>query len=130
MHVWSHPSQDFPPYRYHFDSFLLAADSLGSPLPVYGDSPVATPKNLALIRNSPNPFCHETRICYSTIMPGRIVLRIYDLFGREVETLVSEYQLSGEHEIRWTPAGLPSGMYISRLQMDSAEATETLLLLR
>jgi hypothetical protein len=59
------------------------------------------PKEFALSQNYPNPFNPETNIRYELPKDGVVTLRIYDLLGREVRTMVSEPQTAGYYTVRW-----------------------------
>ena len=88
------------------------------------------PKNYRLYQNYPNPFNPITRIKYSLPHHSEVVLRIYDLRGRLIRTLVEEYQKSGNYQISWnghSKAGtkVPSGIYFYRI-IARTEATEYL----
>ncbi|MEJ2629290.1 MAG: T9SS type A sorting domain-containing protein, partial [bacterium] len=74
------------------------------------------PENFKLFQNYPNPFNPTTTIRYVISKPGFVSLKVYDLLGREVETLIKEYQLVGRYEIRWTGENHPSGLYLYKLQ--------------
>jgi len=82
------------------------------------DAPGNEPAQFFLEQNYPNPFNPETTIRYSVASNQLSVvsLRIYDVNGREVSTLVNKSQSSGEYEIEWKPAALASGIYFCRLQ--------------
>jgi hypothetical protein len=56
----------------------------------------------ALLQNRPNPFNPETVIPYSLATPGRVAVRVYDVRGRLVRTLVDAIQPAGIHVARWT----------------------------
>ncbi len=70
------------------------------------------PKNYILYQNYPNPFNSITKLRYFVPEAGNISIKIYDILGREIETLVSEYQNAGEYEITFNSNELPSGIYI------------------
>ena len=57
------------------------------------------PDNLELLQNYPNPFNSSTKILYSISKPSIVSLKIYDLLGHEVETLVDQHQRSGIHRL-------------------------------
>jgi len=57
-----------------------------------------------------------------------VELKIFDLTGREIETLVNGFQTPGEHEMTWQPEGLPSGMYFCKLQAGEFSETKKLIL--
>jgi hypothetical protein len=78
--------------------------------------------SFTLEQNFPNPFNPLTTIAYSLQEPAHVRLVVYDIGGRQVSTLVDEYQSGGRHTARWNAEGfaeskLASGMYIARLQV-------------
>ncbi len=88
------------------------------------------PKNFRLEQNYPNPFNPSTTIKYNLDKSCVVILKIYNLFGKELETLVNEFQTAGEHQITWQPKGLPSGIYFARLQTGVQMETMKLVLER
>lgn len=80
------------------------------------DRDPSLPNEFCLSQNYPNPFNPSTIIRYTLQKSSHTTLKIYNLFGQELETLVNEFQTVGEHEINWQPQGLPSGIYFYRLQ--------------
>ncbi len=81
------------------------------------------PKAYALDQNYPNPFNPSTEISYSIPTPGLVTLRIFNLLGQEVVTLVSERKEAGFYRVQWNGQDSPSGIYFCRLQ--TVEFTET-----
>jgi beta-glucosidase len=77
-----------------------------------------------LNQNYPNPFNSSTTISYTIRQPGRVVLRIYDLLGGEVKTLVQQNQLPGSYSISFNAGEISSGVYFYRLQVNN-QFTET-----
>jgi hypothetical protein len=73
------------------------------------------PFGFRLNQNYPNPFNPETRINYSIPEGGFIDLKIYNLLGQEIHTLVSEYKDAGEHTVHFRADELNSGLYIYKL---------------
>lgn len=69
-------------------------------------------REYVLNQNFPNPFNPSTSISYSIPIPGFITLKIYDLLGREVHTLVNEFQKPGNHIVKFNVKNLSSYMYI------------------
>ncbi len=67
------------------------------------------------MQNYPNPFNPSTTISYETNINGFVSLKVYDALGREINTLVNEYQSAGNHKINFNGAQLPSGVYFYRL---------------
>ena len=92
------------------------------------DFPV--PKEVTLAQNYPNPFNPGTTIQFSLLSPGYVSLKIYNMLGEEVTTLVAEPLDSGIHKVDWDASGLASGIYLYRLQTGDFVATRKLLLLR
>ncbi len=74
------------------------------------------PKDFELSQNYPNPFNPTTIINYQLPMNSHVNLKVYDVLGREVRTLVNANENSGTYEIRFDAAGLPSGVYFYRLE--------------
>jgi uncharacterized protein (DUF2141 family) len=71
---------------------------------------------IRLSQNYPNPFNPSTTIRYDIQKSSHVILKVYNLAGQELETLVNGFQATGEHEITWQPKGLSDGIYIYRLQ--------------
>jgi len=86
------------------------------------------PENFILYQNYPNPFNPSTVIKYKLGKSSHITLKIYNLAGQEIATLVNEFHQAGEHEITWQPEGLPSGLYFYKIQAgDYSEAKKLIL---
>ena len=69
-----------------------------------------------LNQNYPNPFNPSTKISYSIKEDGFVTLKVYDILGVEIATLVNEPKTAGSYEAEFNAAQLPSGMYIYKLQ--------------
>ncbi|MBN1997015.1 T9SS type A sorting domain-containing protein [candidate division KSB1 bacterium] len=96
---------------------LYRSATIGYPNPVSGQrSEKYQPVTTSLYQNYPNPFNPRTTIKYKLHKSGHVVLKIYNLSGQEIATLVNEIQAAGEHEITWQPEGLTSGIYLYKLQ--------------
>ena len=83
-----------------------------------------------LLQNYPNPFNPETSIQYFVASDQWVRLRIFDVRGLEVATLVNEWKSAGGYTIVFEARGLPSGVYFARLQVGGFVATKKMLLLR
>jgi photosystem II stability/assembly factor-like uncharacterized protein len=88
------------------------------------------PKQFLLHQNYPNPFNPTTEIQFSIAKLSIVNLRIFDLLGREVATLVNEQRPGGDYSVKWEAGNLPSGVYFCRLQAGSYSETRKLVLLR
>ena len=98
-------------------------------LEVKGNSP-DTPQSFSLYQNYPNPFNPSTTIKYSLGEETFVTLKIYDLLGREVKTLVNSIQHAGKYEVNFQPDNLSSGIYFYTLHTTQFKSTGKMLLLR
>jgi hypothetical protein len=62
--------------------------------------------------------------------PGRVSIRVYDILGRVVATLVDERKNPGEYHVHWNAAGMPSGIYFVSMKAGSFATMERVLLVR
>lgn len=89
-----------------------------------------TPKVFHMGQNYPNPFNPATKIQFDLPASGYTKLKIYNLLGKEIQTLVSEHLNSGTHIITWNAANYPSGTYLYKLEYNGRTETKKLLLLK
>ncbi len=94
------------------------------------DETQSTPYAFTLSQNYPNPFNPSTRIKYTLGKSSFVTLKIYDTLGREIKTLVSSEQSSGEYEVNFRAENLPSGIYFYTLRADNFQTTKKLLLMK
>lgn len=90
------------------------------------------PIEFILYQNYPNPFNPETVISYQLSVNSWVTLKVYDLLGREVKTLVNEYKQTGKYslEFRVQNSDIPSGIYFYRLTNGNFSETKKMLLLK
>jgi hypothetical protein len=80
-----------------------------------------TPNSFELQQNFPNPFNPSTTIRFSVPQTGHVSLKVYNVLGVEVASLVDEQKDAGTFSVHWNASGLPSGMYMYRLSVTSNE---------
>ncbi|MFQ5602722.1 MAG: T9SS type A sorting domain-containing protein [bacterium] len=91
---------------------------------------IQQPEDFVLWQNYPNPFNPATTIHFAIPKSSLVTLRIYNLLGQEIETLVDEQKPAGEYKVNWAPRNLSSGIYLYRLQAGEIAETRKLMLLR
>ena len=84
----------------------------------------------SLMANYPNPFNPTTVINYQIARNGYVTLKVYDILGREVATLVNEYEATGSYSVTFNASNLASGVYIYQLRSGNFLATKKLLLMK
>jgi parallel beta-helix repeat protein len=89
-----------------------------------------TPIQYALSDNYPNPFNPTTSIEYQIPQEGLVTLRIFDVVGREVATLVNQHNKPGKYNVEFDATNLSSGMYIYQLKANDFISTKKMMLLK
>jgi photosystem II stability/assembly factor-like uncharacterized protein len=87
-------------------------------------------KNYSLSPNYPNPFNPATTISYTIQNESNVVIKIFDILGNELTTLVNEDKLPGIYKLKWNAADFPSGVYFYRIQAGSFTETKKMILLK
>lgn len=87
-------------------------------------------KDFALEQNYPNPFNPSTTIGYELPEESFITLKVYDILGKEVATLVNNKEQPGIHEVKFDGSQLGSGMYIYRMNVDNYTVTKKMILMK
>jgi hypothetical protein len=95
-----------------------------------GNPSNTVPAQYGLQQNYPNPFNPATNISYELPEAAFVSIKVYNLLGGEVATLVNREQAAGAYEVGFDATGLPSGVYFYRLNAGPFSATRKLLLLR
>jgi hypothetical protein len=90
----------------------------------------ALPAEYTLHQNYPNPFNPSTTIAFSLPRSASASLKVYDMLGREVGTLVNGYTTSGMHEIQFNAANLASGIYLYRLTSGNFTEVKKMMLVK
>lgn len=89
-----------------------------------------TPTSYYLQQNYPNPFNPSTLISFQLPVSSQVSLKVFDMLGREVATLVNDRISSGEHQVSFDASQLSSGMYIYRLQAGKFVQTRKMMLIK
>ena len=88
------------------------------------------PIKYSLHQNYPNPFNPTTTISYGLTQQLLVTLRIYNILGQEVATLVNEEKPAGSYEVNWNASNLSSGVYLYRLKTGSFVETKKMILMK
>ncbi|MBN1998394.1 T9SS type A sorting domain-containing protein [candidate division KSB1 bacterium] len=94
---------------------------------IYGET---NSKMVHLFHNFPNPFYPSTLIGYQLRADAFVTLKVFDVLGREVLTLVNKHQVAGNHSVSFTASDLPNGVYFYRIKAGTHHDTGKLLLLK
>jgi hypothetical protein len=109
--------------------FARLAGWEGAPSSI-GQDEQARPNDFTLLQNYPNPFNAETVIAWSSLTPSHTVLKVYDVLGNEVATLVDEEKPAGRHEAKFNGSRLASGIYSYVLKSGDRIQTQKMNLLK
>ena len=92
-------------------------------LSIISENQLTTPNNFQLYEPFPNPFNPTTSISFSIPEQSQTSLKVYDIKGKLISTLLNESMNVGHHQIEWNADGYPSGVYF--VQLDAVEFTQT-----
>ncbi|MBI5476248.1 MAG: choice-of-anchor D domain-containing protein [Ignavibacteriales bacterium] len=109
---------------------IIPTSELPPPHPDEKNIDNVIPSEFKLNQNYPNPFNPTTVISYSLPVDCRVTLKIYNLLGQEVKTLVNEYQDAGNKSVEWNANSLPSGVYMYRLNAEKYSDVKKLILMK
>jgi hypothetical protein len=88
------------------------------------------PANYSLAQNFPNPFNPTTNIKFAISKTGFVNLKVYDLAGREVSSLVNEVLTAGSYDYSFSGSNLSSGIYFYTLRADGFTETKKMMLIK
>ncbi|RKY94838.1 MAG: hypothetical protein DRQ01_01360 [Ignavibacteriae bacterium] len=92
---------------------------------------IEIPNDFTLSQNYPNPFNPSTKIQYALPVTGNVTLKVYNILGQEVMTLINnQSQTPGLHEVTFNASSLPSGIYLYRLQAENFVDAKKMILLK
>lgn len=95
-----------------------------------GEPGSSAPTSFTLDQNYPNPFNPTTTLSFSIPTSSFVLLRVFDVLGREVATLVNETKAAGRYSVDWNAAGHPSGLYFYRLSANGKTGLKRMMLLK
>jgi hypothetical protein len=90
----------------------------------------AVPDNYSLYQNYPNPFNPSTSIKFDIPKQSLVRISVYDVIGREVETLVNKDLFSGEYSVDWNASAFPSGVYFYRINAGQYTEIKKMMLIK
>ena len=118
-------------YVGHFDTALPAVVRFIKGFGVSVDrDPAIVPSGYTLSQNYPNPFNPSTQIKFTLAENGLTTLKVYDVMGREVRTLVNESMTAGAYSVKFDASNLPSGTYVYVLTSGAHRLTNRMILLK
>lgn len=91
---------------------------------------IGVPIRYELLQNYPNPFNPSTTIKYTIPNDNFVQIKIYDLKGSEVSTLVNEFKKAGYYQIQLNATMLSSGMYFYKMTTDNFNSTKKMILIK
>jgi hypothetical protein len=94
------------------------------------DEQQTAPSEFQLSQNYPNPFNPSTKIKYSIPQSSIVELKVFDILGNEIATLINEEKSAGIYEATWYAQNLPSGVYFYQLRAGSFLETKKMLLVK
>ncbi len=109
-----------------YDTFTIDVESITN----IEDEQYNLPKEFVLRQNYPNPFNPSTKIKYSISAQSIVMLKIFDVLGREVSILVNEEKATGHYEIDWDAGDLTSGIYFYRIKAGDFVETKKMILMK
>jgi photosystem II stability/assembly factor-like uncharacterized protein len=92
--------------------------------------PKTTPLNFSLMQNYPNPFNPSTTIRFDVAQPGVVKLKVFNVLGQLLTTLVDEQKNAGSYVVEWSAAGVASGVYFYRLETGNFVQTKKMIFVR
>ena len=99
-------------------------------LPVSVDDEKIIPVSYLLYQNYPNPFNPVTTISYTIPAQTNVEIKVFDILGREVKTLVNEFKTTGFHKIEFDASSLASGVYLYRIKTDDFISVKKMILMK
>ncbi len=119
--VWTRIDNNYP------SLWIAIIDSITK---VEDHSEISGFSNYRLLQNYPNPFNPSTKIQYSIPQSSNVIIKVLDILGNEIKTLVNKEKPAGTYEITWYAEGFPSGIYFYKLQAGDFIQTKKMILMK
>jgi hypothetical protein len=107
---------------------IINGDTIGVITALEDEYMSLLPNDVILYQNYPNPFNPETKIVFTINKASQVKLIIYDILGREIETIVNNFKTTGTHFVKFNAKNLPSGVYICSLVTDYGRQSKKMIL--
>jgi hypothetical protein len=114
----------------HNDGTISGATWVIGPTAVENENNFTQADQFSLLQNYPNPFNPSTKISWQSPVSSHQTLKVYDLLGNEVATLVDEYLPTGNYEAEFSGYGLSSGFYFYKLQAGNFVKTKKMMMIK
>ena len=101
-----------------------------TPTEIESETITEIPTIFALYQNYPNPFNPTTKIKWQSPISSHQTLKVYDILGKEIASLVDEYKEAGYYEINFDATGFTSGIYFYKIQAGSFIQTKKMILIK
>ena len=88
------------------------------------------PEDFVLYQNYPNPFNPSTKIRWESVTDGWQSLKVFDIAGKEIATLINGYKSAGKYQVEFNASGLPSGIYFYTFECNGFSQTKKMLLIK
>jgi hypothetical protein len=122
---------------YQANGFSALTELQGNvpPSAVTGETGISAPKHFNLFQNYPNPFNPDTRIDYEIPVSSQVTIKIFNILGQHVRTLVNEFKLAGNHSITWDRTDnfgneVPSGIYVYVMSAQDFEMMKRMIIMK
>jgi len=109
---------------------IIDGVNYGNLYPVSIEDEESLPTEFSLEQNYPNPFNPSTKIRFTILELRFTILKVYDVLGNEIATLVNEEKPAGSYEVEWNASDLPSGIYYYQLRTSVFVETKKMILIK
>ena len=94
------------------------------------DAANALPSRVQLFQNYPNPFNPSTTLTFTLPHSSTVTLSVFNILGQEVRKIVNEKMEAGTHHVQFDAGGLPSGVYLYRIESDGCTVSRKMVILK